>query len=104
MTIPPDDIAKRYRVVGMYAWPRCSDAVAMAHTTRDGGLGIVKSCSCPLTAVRCMHTIFTDVAVIRVTATGLRLEETAPGWSVEDVQAITEPRLDVSPTLHTLLV
>lgn len=70
--------------------------VAMEHTTRDGAFRIVRECAYPLTAVRAVHAIFTDVALIRVTSEGLLLEEAAPGWSVEDVQAITEPRLAVS--------
>jgi 3-oxoacid CoA-transferase subunit B len=78
--------------------------VAMEHTTRDGTLRIVRHCTYPLTAVRCVHTIFTDIAVIRVTASGLLLEELAPGWTVEEVQAITEPELTVSPNLRTLAV
>jgi acyl CoA:acetate/3-ketoacid CoA transferase beta subunit len=40
--------------------------------------------------------------VIRVTLNGMVLEDAAPGWSVADVQAITEPRLLVSPKLRTL--
>jgi 3-oxoacid CoA-transferase B subunit len=76
--------------------------VAMEHTTRDGELRIVRECSYPLTAVRAVHAIFTDVAVIRVTAGGLVLEEAALGWTVEDVQAITEPRLAVSPALRVM--
>ncbi len=76
--------------------------VAMEHTTRDGTLRIVRSCSYPLTAVRCVDTIFTDVAVIRVTPDGLVLEEAAPGWSVEDIQAITEPTLIVSLSLRPI--
>ena len=44
------------------------------------------------------------IAVIRVTDEGLALEELAPGWSVDDVQAITEPKLLVSPKLRTLEV
>jgi 3-oxoacid CoA-transferase subunit B len=77
---------------------------AMEHVTRNGELRIVKTCSYPLTAVRAIDTIFTDVAVIRVSAHGLVLEETAPGWSVEDVQAITEPRLQVSERLSVIAV
>jgi 3-oxoacid CoA-transferase subunit B len=44
------------------------------------------------------------VAVIRITPAGLLLEEKAPGWSVEDVQAITEPRLTVSERLRDMPV
>lgn len=76
--------------------------VAMEHTTREGELKIVNRCSYPLTAVGVVHTIFTDVAVIRVTPAGLVLDEAAPGWTPGDVQAITEPRLTVSPTFHEM--
>jgi 3-oxoacid CoA-transferase B subunit len=76
--------------------------VAMEHTTHDGDLRILKRCSYPLTAVRAIDSIFTDVAVIRVRPEGLVLEEKAPGWSVEDVQAITEPRLIVDEALKDI--
>ncbi len=71
--------------------------VAMEHITKDGEFKIVKRCSYPLTGAGVVHTIFTDAAVIRVTPQGLVLEEAAPGWTPEDVQAITEPTLIVSP-------
>ena len=73
--------------------------IAMEHTTKDGEIKIVNECSYPLTARRCVTKIFTDVAVISVTSEGLVLEEVAPGWSAEEVQAITEPRLVISPSL-----
>jgi 3-oxoacid CoA-transferase subunit B len=76
--------------------------VAMEHTTRDGELRIVRSCSYPLTAIRAVDAIFTDVALIRVTGTGLVLEEVAPGWTADEVQAITQPPLTVSPDLREL--
>jgi 3-oxoacid CoA-transferase subunit B len=78
--------------------------VAMEHVTRDGDLRILRHCTYPLTAVRAVHTIFTDVAVIRVMPDGLVLEEKAPGWSVDDVQAITEPRLTISDRLSDIAV
>lgn len=76
--------------------------VAMEHTTREGEYKIVKRCTYPLTAAGVVDTIFTDVAVIRVTPEGLVLEEAAPGWTPEDVQAITEPALTVSPGFHEM--
>lgn len=63
--------------------------IAMEHTTREGEPKIVPSCSFPLTATGVVNAIFTDLAVIRVTAAGLVLEEVAPGWSPEEVQAAT---------------
>lgn len=70
--------------------------VAMEHTTRDNQPKIVNECSFPLTAPACVDEIVTDVAVIKVTSDGLVLMEAAPGWSPEDVQAITGPELAVS--------
>lgn len=70
--------------------------VAMEHTTRDNLPKIVNECSFPLTAPACVDEIITDVAVIKVTADGLVLAESAPGWTPSDIQAITEPELAVS--------
>tara|TARA_A100001037_G_scaffold305991_1_gene348518 strand:- start:30371 stop:31039 length:669 start_codon:yes stop_codon:yes gene_type:complete len=63
--------------------------VAMEHNSRDGGHKIVEECTNPLTGKECVTLIVTDVAVMRPTKAGLVLEEIAPGWSVEGVQAIT---------------
>jgi 3-oxoacid CoA-transferase subunit B len=76
--------------------------VAMEHTTTDGQAKILRACTYPLTAVGVVTKIFTDVAVISVTPDGLVLEETAPGWSAEDVQALTEAPLRVSPQLREI--
>ena len=76
--------------------------VAMEHTTKDGEIKIVLECSYPLTARHCVTKIFTDVAVISVTPEGLVLEEMAPGWTVEEVQSVREPKLTVSPNLREI--
>lgn len=73
--------------------------VAMEHTTRDNQPKIVNECSFPLTAPACVDEIVTDVAVIKVTSAGLTLVEAATGWTADDIQAITEPGLAVSPGL-----
>ena len=76
--------------------------VAMEHCTREGCPKILKKCTLPLTGVRVVDTIATEMAWIRVTPQGLVLEEVAPGISVEDVQRVTEPRLIVSPQLKEI--
>ena len=76
--------------------------VAMEHTTKDGAPKILKKCTLPLTGVRVVETIATELAWIRVTPEGLVLEEIAPGVSVEDVQRATEARLKVSATLKEM--
>jgi 3-oxoacid CoA-transferase subunit B len=76
--------------------------VMMLHTTREGGARIVNECSFPLTAKNCVHKIFTDLAVIDVTRQGLLLREIAPGWTAEEVQALTEARLAVGDDLKEI--
>jgi 3-oxoacid CoA-transferase subunit B len=73
--------------------------VVMTHTTKDGKPKILKKCTLPLTAPQCVKLIVTDVAVIEVTNEGLVLKEMVPGWTVEEVQTLTEPKLIVSPDL-----
>ena len=68
----------------------------MEHLAKDGGFKIVNECSLPLTGQNCVHRIITDLAVIDVAEAGLILRELAPGVSVEQVRAATEPELIVS--------
>jgi 3-oxoacid CoA-transferase subunit B len=76
--------------------------VAMEHTTKDGVPKILKKCTLPLTGVRVVETIATEMAWIRVTPQGLVLEEIAPGLTVDDVQRATEAKLTVSPELREM--
>jgi len=76
--------------------------IAMEHATKDGQPKILRKCALPLTGVKVVDTIVTEMAYIRVTPEGLVLEEVAPGLTVEDVQRATEATLIVSPTLKTM--
>jgi 3-oxoacid CoA-transferase B subunit len=71
--------------------------IVMNHTTKEGDYRIVKKCHYHLTAPKCVDLIVTDIAVIEVTKKGLVLKEVAPGWTPEDVQKLTEPKLVVAP-------
>lgn len=73
--------------------------VAMRHTTARGEMKILRECRYPVTAPRCVDMIVTDIAVMRVTAAGLVLEEVAPTWTAAEVQALTEPRLIIAEDL-----
>ena len=68
--------------------------VCMEHTTRDGAPKIVRECSYPLTGLRCVTTIVTDLAVIDVTPDGLALREVAPQWTAVEVQQLTGATLN----------
>ena len=76
--------------------------VTMTHTTREGMPKILKHCTYPLTAKECVDLIVTDLAVIEVTPEGLLLKEVAPGWTAEEVQALTEPELIIAPDLKEI--
>jgi 3-oxoacid CoA-transferase B subunit len=68
--------------------------VCMEHTTRDGAPKIVRECTYPLTGLRCVTTIVTDLAVIDITHDGLTLREVAPQWTAAEVQQLTGAKLN----------
>jgi 3-oxoacid CoA-transferase subunit B len=76
--------------------------VAMEHQTKDGASRILKACTLPLTGTRVVHDIVTELGWIRVTPDGLVLTEVAEGIDAAEVQARTEAKLIVSPTLQVM--
>jgi len=69
--------------------------VAMMHTNPNGQSKLLSSCTLPLTGVRCVKKIVTELAVLDVTGNGFRLLETAPGVSIEEIRTKTAGKLVV---------
>ena len=67
--------------------------IVMDHVNKHGATKILNKCSLPLTGKGVVNRIITDRAVIDVTKDGLLLVEVAPGFSVQDIKACTEPEL-----------
>ncbi len=67
--------------------------VAMMHTNRLGESKILKKCTLPITGVKCIKKIVTDLAVLEVTKKGLKLLERAPGVSIREIIEATEADL-----------
>ena len=69
--------------------------VAMQHTNPKGESKLLSSCTLPLTGVKCVKKVVTDLAVLDVTPEGFLLLERAPGVSVEEIKEKTRGRLVV---------
>lgn len=69
--------------------------VAMMHTNKKGDPKLLKKCTLPLTGVRCVKKIVTNLAVLEIENGKFVLKELAPGVSVEEVQTATEGELVV---------
>src|SRR3954464_12016324 len=75
--------------------------IAMEHATKDGGHKILKQCTLPLTGMKVVNAIVTELAVIEVTDRGLLLKEIASDTTVDNVRAATGADLIVQGTPGT---
>ena len=73
--------------------------VMMEHTTREGGPRLLEHCVLPVTAPAGVTMVFTDLGVFSVKDGRFTLEEHAPGWTPEEIAALTGAPLDISPTV-----
>ena len=78
--------------------------VAMQHTARDGSSKLLKECCLPITGLKCVKKIVTDLAVLEVVEGGFKLLERAPGVTVEDIKQATEGNLIVEGDIPEIQV
>jgi 3-oxoacid CoA-transferase subunit B len=76
--------------------------IAMEHTTKTGAPKILPKCTLPLTGIKVVDTVVTELAVIQVTSEGLVLEEIASDTTVEEVQKATAAKLMVKQPVKTM--
>jgi 3-oxoacid CoA-transferase subunit B len=76
--------------------------VVMEHSSRSGEPKVLKKCRLPLTGERVVERVITDLAVFDVSAQGLELIELAPGATVDEVRAKTEPGIKVSGAVREM--
>ncbi len=78
--------------------------VAMQHCSKDGASKVLKKCSLPITGLRCVKRIVTDMAVLEVLPEGgFKLIERAPGITVDQIRKATEGKLHADeqvPEMH----
>jgi len=71
--------------------------VAMEHATKDGKPKILKECTLPLTGLAVVDHIVSELGVMDITPEGIVLKELAPDATLEQIQALTEPKLVLPP-------
>ena len=77
--------------------------VAMMHTNKAGESKLLKKCTLPLTGVKCVKKIVTDLAVLEVTDKGFKLLERAPGVTVEEIKKATEGTLIIEGEISEMV-
>lgn len=78
--------------------------VAMQHVNKAGESKLLTRCELPLTGVRCVKKIVTELAVLDITPQGFRLLERAPGVSVEEIKNATEGRLIIDGDIPEMVI
>jgi 3-oxoacid CoA-transferase subunit B len=78
--------------------------VAMMHVNKAGESKLLNSCTLPLTGVKCVKKIVTELAVLEVTDKGFKLLERAPGVSVEEIKNATEGRLIIEGNIPEMVI
>ena len=78
--------------------------VAMMHTNKNGDSKLLRNCTLPITGLRCVKKIVTNLAVLEVSKKGFVLLERAPGVSVGEIKAATEGRLIINDDVPEMII
>ncbi|MDP2175713.1 MAG: CoA transferase subunit B [Bacteroidota bacterium] len=76
--------------------------VAMQHVNKAGESKLLKECTLPITGLKCVKKVVTELGVFNITENGFEMIEIAPEVSVDYVKEKTEGRLIISPNLKTI--
>lgn len=76
--------------------------VAMQHTDRSGNSKLLKKCTLPITGLKCIKKVVTDLGFFEITDDGFVLKEYAPGVSIEEIISKTEGKLTIDPEVKEM--
>jgi 3-oxoacid CoA-transferase B subunit len=78
--------------------------IMMEHTTRDGSPRLLRECSLPVTARGVVKLVMTDLGLFEPAGEGFSLLEVAPGFTLDDVQAVTDAPVTAAPELREVQI
>lgn len=76
--------------------------VAMQHTDRNGNSKLLKECTLPITGLKCIKKVVTDLGFFEITDQGFLCNEYAPGVSIKEIQEKTEGRLIIADDIKEM--
>lgn len=76
--------------------------VAMQHTDKSGNSKLLKKCTLPITGLRCVKKIVSDLGVFDITPDGFKCLEYAPGVTIDEIKAKTEGQLIIADDVHEI--
>src|SRR5213595_622973 len=78
--------------------------VAMQHVNKAGESKLLPKCTLPLTGIKCIKRIVTELAVLDVTPQGFKLLERAPGISVDEIKKATAGKLIIEGEIPEMVI